>query len=339
MSNAHADESLQRQAEGPDPRFVDLDASKKSFIMLPPWVADKIELAGYSLSNFFSDFSWERSNYICPDDLNRQGVTEVQYPEIRNVAKQKAEELIARVGSTLSTEDIIDIGLWHYLFSEALHTINRYNGLVTDSQNKFLERARNKSMSSWGNDGRSFTFGEVKVNNAPWVEDLYVSGAGNDVPASAADISEVDYELDSLSCSMKVFDCLFSFTPIKGKDYRDVVRQGLARVHGVSEGGIHGRVKRQGDVVSFGTAGASTIIVPSLATVLNVATLLSPIYFDPEDAKSVDAAPFDVSEAVEATIKEQIVVFMEEVLSELRRFRDNQEIAQSGLLLMYTRLI
>ena len=138
---------------------------------------------------------------------------------------------------------------------------------------------------------------------------------------------------------MKVFGHLFSFTPIKGKDYRDVVRHGLARVHGVSEGGIHGRVKRQGDVVSFGTAGASTIIVPSLATVLNVATLLSPIYFDTEDANSGYAARLDLSEAIEATIKEQIVVFMEEVLSELRRFRDNQEIARSGLLLMYSRLI
>ena len=138
---------------------------------------------------------------------------------------------------------------------------------------------------------------------------------------------------------MKVFGHLFFFTPIKGKDYRDVVRHGLARVHGVSEGGIHGRVKRQGDIVSFGTAGASTIIVPSLATVLNVATLLSPIYFDTEDANSGYAARLDVSEAVEATIKEQIVVFMEEVLSELRRFRDNQEIARSGLLLMYSRLI
>ena len=331
-SNAYADESLQRQAEGPDPRFVDLDASKKGFIMLPPWVADKIELAGYSLSNFFSDFSWGRCNYICPDDVNRNGVKEVQYPENSNVAKQKAEELITRVASTLSTEDIIDIGLWHYLFSEALHTINRYNGLATDSQNKFLERARNKSMSSWGNNGSWFTFGEVRVNNAPFPEDYFVL-------TPATELGEVDYELDSLSCSMKVFERLFSFTPIKGKDYRDVVRQGLARVHGVSEGGIHGRVKRQGDVVSFGTAGTSTIIVPSLATVLNVATLLSPIYFDTEDANSVDAAPFDVSEAVEATIKEQIVVFMEEVLSELRRFRDNQEIAQSGLLLMYTRLI
>lgn len=320
-SNAHADESLQWQAEEPDPRFVDLDASKKSFIMLPPWVADKIELAGYSLSNFFSDFSWGRSNYICPDDASRRNVTEVQYPENSNVAKQKAEELIARVASTLSTEDIIDIGLWHYLFSEALHTINRYNGLVTDSQNKFLERARNKSVASWGNNGLFFTFGEVKVKSTP------------------TEFDEVDYELDTLSCSMKVFGHLFYFTPIKGKDYRDVVRHGLARVHGVSEGGIHGRVKRQGDVVSFGTAGASTIIVPSLATVLNVATLLSPIYFDTEDANSGYAARLDVSEAVEATIKEQIVVFMEEVLSELRRFRDNQEIARSGLLLMYSRLI
>ena len=307
--------------------------------MLPPWVADKIELAGYSLSNFFSDFSWERSNYICPDDVNRNGVKEVQYPENSNVAKQKAEELITRVASTLSTEDIIDIGLWHYLFSEALHTINRYNGLATDSQNKFLERARNKSMSSWGNNGSWFTFGEVRVNNAPWNENLYVNGPGADVPAITTEFDEVDYELDTLSCSMKVFGHLFSFTPIKGKDYRDVVRHGLARVHGVSEGGIHGRVKRQGDVVSFGTAGASTIIVPSLATVLNVATLLSPIYFDTEDANSGYAARLDVSEAVEATIKEQIVVFMEEVLSELRRFRDNQEIARSGLLLMYSRLI
>ena len=298
--------------------------------MLPPWVADKIELAGYSLSNFFSDFSWGRCNYICPDDVNRIGVKEVQYQENSNVAKQKAEELIARVASTLSTEDIIDIGLWHYLFSEVLHTINRYNGLATDSQNKFLERARNKSMSSWGNNGSRFTFGEVKVKNAPW---------GADVPTITTEPGEVDYELDSLSCSMKVFEHLFSFTPIKGKDYRDVVRQGLARVHGVSEGGIHGRVKRQGDVVSFGTAGTSTIIVPSLATVLNVATLLSPIYFDTEDANSGYAARLDVSEAVEATIKEQIVVFMEEVLSELRRFRDNQEIARSGLLLMYSRLI
>lgn len=290
--------------------------------MLPPWVADKIELAGYSLSNFFSDFSWGRSNCICPDDASRRNVTEVQYPENSNVAKQKAEELIARVASTLSTEDIIDIGLWHYLFSEALHTINRYNGLVTDSQNKFLERARNKSAASWGNNGLFFTFGEVKVNSTPLSE-----------------LDEVDYELDTLSCSMKVFGHLFFFTPIKGKDYRDVVRHGLARVHGVSEGGIHGRVKRQGDIVSFGTAGASTIIVPSLATVLNVATLLSPIYFDTEDANSGYAARLDLSEAVEATIKEQIVVFMEEVLSELRRFRDNQEIARSGLLLMYSRLI
>jgi hypothetical protein len=331
-SNAYADVSLQHQAEEPDPRFVDLDASKKGFIMLPPWVADKIELAGYSLSNFFSDFSWGRSNYICPDDASRRNVTEVQYPENSNVAKQKAEELIARVASTLSTEDIIDIGLWHYLFSEALHTINRYNGLVTDSQNKFLERARNKSVASWGNNGLFFTFGEVKVNSTPLSEDYFVR-------TSATEFDEVDYELDTLSCSMKVFGHLFSFTPIKGKDYRDVVRHGLARVHGVSEGGIHGRVKRQGDVVSFGTAGASTIIVPSLATVLNVATLLSPIYFDTEDANSGYAARLDVSEAVEATIKEQIVVFMEEVLSELRRFRDNQEIARSGLLLMYSRLI
>ena len=321
-SRSYADVILQCQAEEPDPRFVDLDASKKGFIMLPPWVADKIELAGYSLSNFFSDFSWGRSNCICPDDARRRNVTEVQYPENSNVAKQKAEELIARVASTLSTEDIIDIGLWHYLFSEALHTINRYNGLVTDSQNKFLERARNKSAASWGNNGLFFTFGEVKVNSTPLSE-----------------LDEVDYELDTLSCSMKVFGHLFFFTPIKGKDYRDVVRHGLARVHGVSEGGIHGRVKRQGDIVSFGTAGASTIIVPSLATVLNVATLLSPIYFDTEDANSGYAARLDVSEAVEATIKEQIVVFMEEVLSELRRFRDNQEIARSGLLLMYSRLI
>ena len=321
-SRAYADVNLQCQAEEPDPRFVDLDASKKGFIMLPPWVADKIELAGYSLSNFFSDFSWGRSNCICPDDASRRNVTEVQYPENSNVAKQKAEELIARVASTLSTEDIIDIGLWHYLFSEALHTINRYNGLVTDSQNKFLERARNKSVASWGNNGLFFTFGEVKVNSTPLSE-----------------LDEVDYELDTLSCSMKVFGHLFFFTPIKGKDYRDVVRHGLARVHGVSEGGIHGRVKRQGDIVSFGTAGASTIIVPSLATVLNVATLLSPIYFDTEDANSGYAARLDLSEAVEATIKEQIVVFMEEVLSELRRFRDNQEIARSGLLLMYSRLI
>lgn len=332
-SNAYADSKLQRQAEEPDPRFVDLDASKKGFIMLPPWVADKIELAGYSLSNFFSDYSWERNRIVSPADIGVDGVTVVRYPENNNVeAVEKA--MLTRVAKTLSAEDVIDIGLWHYLFSEVLHTINRYNGLVTDTQNKFLERARNKSQSSWKNDGERFVFGAVELCNAAFPQD---------VASMAADVTDfsrnMDYEIDSLACFMDQWGRLFTFAPTSGKDYRDVVRQALNRVYGVSEGGIHGRIKRQGEIVSFGTAGSSTIIVPSLATVLNVATLLSPSYFGTEDANSGDAARFDVSEAVEATIKEQLVVFMEQVLSELRRFRDNQEIAQSGLLLMYSRLI
>ena len=333
-SNAYADSKLQWQAEEPDPRFVDLDASKKGFIMLPPWVADKIELAGYSLSNFFSDYSWERNRVVSPADIGVDGVTVVEYSKKNDDVEEKEKAMLTRVAKTLSAEDVIDIGLWHYLFSEALHTINRYNGLVTDAQNKFLERARNKSQPSWKNNGERFVFGSVELCNAAFPQD-FVSKV-KDVGDFARNM---DYEIDSLACFMSPYGRLFTFVPTSGKDYRDVVRHALNRVYGVSEGGIHGRIKRQGDVVSFGTAGSSTIIVPSLTTVLNVATLLSPSYFGTEDANSGDAAHFDVSEAVEATIKEQLVVFMEQVLSELRRFRDNQEIAQSGLLLMYSRLI
>lgn len=329
VKNDYADAAVRCRSEQPDPRFYDMDKSKKSFIMLPPWVADKIELSGFSLSNFFADLSWERQNEISPSISYINDVEFLKHQSQGGPFSEARERQLNKLAKTLSTEDVIDIGLWHYLFSEALHKLHKLNGLATEVENRFLIHQRNKSRSSSYNDGMTFTFGGVTIANKSHFE----KGSSDYV---------VDYDQESLEATLLYGGAgpKFHFMPAPGVSHKTIVSTALNRIHGVLESGITDRVKRQGDVVSFSTVDSSTVIVPSLATVLNVATLLSPTGNGMDDGNVGNAAADpDMTRAIDTTIREQIVVFMEQILSELRRFSDNQEIARTGLFLIYSRLI
>ena len=311
------------------------------FIILPPWVADKIELAGGDLVDFFygvdtvgigdvrpqqdtiGRYPTRKMNDLQPSMVrlssDGDGTEDISYSDDTAARVQENKErIVNRVRKYLSEEDVADIGFFHYLFSDALHQVNPLSGLCSEYEYEALMPIRNKYMTHTTADGRYCTFGQVRVFNDP--ESL--NGDLTGIPVTnmfSYDVIEGGYYTSQ--CGLG-----FEYHKAKGVSLDGICKYAYDRITNICEN-IPQRVCRSGDVVKVYGDKGSIVCVPDIATVSNVAYMSSRFSADDkgQSAEQLSSA------------KERMLALIEKIVAERRRWVGTHGAARDGLLVLYTR--
>ena len=315
------------------------------FIILPPWVADKIELAGGDLVDFFYGNDVPKVSTVTPagalvgmvdtcvatrlelDALlppstsridRRRSPLPLDYScdESRELNMQHREAAANKVRKYLSEEDIADIGLLHYLLSDALHLVNPLSGLCHSHEYAALLPLRNCYMTDTVADGRFCKLGQVVIHNA----DAY-----DEVTTCDHDFT---YDVINGNVDIDARGLWFSYDQAEGVPLEGICKYAYERITSICENTPE-RVNRSGGVAKVYGDKGSIVCVPHMATVLNVADMLSRFAPD-DDIKRQKVEGFNSS-------KERLLALIECIVTERRRWVGTHGCARDGLMVLYTR--
>ena len=308
------------------------------FIILPPWVADKIELAGGDLVDFFYGNDVPKVSTVTPADvagmvllrkfaplppsMSRTGQRRSPLPldyscsDSSESTMQYREASANKVRRYLSEEDIADIGLLHYLLSDALHLVNPLSGLCHSHEYAALLPLRNCYMTDTVADGRFCTLGQVVIHNA----DAY-----DEVTTCDHDFT---YDVIKGNVTIDARGLWFSYDQAEGVPLEGICKYAYERITSICENTPE-RVNRSGGVAKVYGDKGSIVCVPHMATVLNVADMLSRFAPD-DDIKRQKVEGFNSS-------KERLLALIECIVTERRRWVGTHGCARDGLMVLYTR--
>ena len=315
------------------------------FIILPPWVADKIELAGGDLVDFFYGNDVPKVSTVTPagvlvgmvdtcvatrleldallpsstsriDRRNSPQTLDYSCDESHELNMQHREAAANKVRKYLSEEDIADIGLLHYLLSDALHLVNPLSGLCHSHEYTALLPLRNRYMTDTVADGRFCTLGQVVIHNA----DAY-----DKVPICDHDFT---YDVIRGNVDIDARGLWFTYDQAEGVPLDGICKYAYERITSICENTPE-RVNRSGGVAKVYGDKGSIVCVPNMATVLNVADMLSRFAPD-DDIKRQKVEGFNSS-------KERLLALIECIVTERRRWVGTHGCARDGLMVLYTR--
>ena len=316
-SRQYLDWNLQNKANS-EHRESGTNVDNTGFIILPPWVADKITLAGGNLTELFYGLTVPKVQSVEPSDpvAVAHMLMESTKSEINHEQRQAAAD---RVRWYLSEEDIADIGLFTYLLSDALHLVNPLSGLCHAHEFSALFPMRNVHMTRNTADGRWCKLGQVSINNG---EDQ----ANARIPPTPYS----DFTYDVIDCNTYANKCglQFEFNTSKGVSLDGICKYAYERITSICEN-IPERIERSGDVAKVYSDKGSIVCVPHMATVSNVAYMLS--RFAPDDeSKRRQVDGFN-------SAKERLLALIEQIVAERRRWVGTHGCARDGLVVLYTR--
>ena len=307
------------------------------FIILPPWVADKTELAGGDLVDFFYGNDIPKVSTVTPADatgmtdngdaplppsMSRTGQRRSPLPldyscsDSSESIMQYRKAAASKVRRYLSEEDIADIGLLHYLLSDALHLVNPLSGLCHSHEYAALLPLRNRYMTDTVADGRFCTLGQVVIHNA----DAY-----DEVTTCDHDFT---YDVIKGNVTIDARGLWFSYDQAEGVPLEGICKYAYERITSICENTPE-RVNRSGGVAKVYGDKGSIVCVPHMATVLNVADMLSRFAPD-DDIKRQKVEGFNSS-------KERLLALIECIVTERRRWVGTHGCARDGLMVLYTR--
>ena len=317
------------------------------FIILPPWVADKIELAGADLVDFFYGDDVPKTAVVeparphgCSDVINARHANLGLPPSMQlnpqlnatnelNASKaawweidENNRQLAAdKVRKYLSEEDIADIGFLHYLLSAALHLVNPLSGLCHSHEYNALLPMRNKYMTKTVADGRYCTLGQVIVNN---------TDAHSENTNIKARLNTFVYHYDVIYGDVRTDSkgLWFEYYQAEGVSLDGICKYAYDRITDICKN-VPDRISRTGNVAkAYGDKG-SIVIVPHMSTVLNVAYMLSQYSLnDAEQHQNVEGLD---------SAKERLLALIECIVTERKRWVGTHGCARDGLLVLYTR--
>lgn len=310
------------------------------FIILPPWVADKIELAGGDLVDFFYGDDVPKVSTVTPADaagmtdngdaplppsMSRTGQRRSPLPidyscsDSSESTMQYREAAANKVRRYLSEEDIADIGLLHYLLSDALHLVNPLSGLCHSHEYAALLPLRNCYMTDTVADGRFCKLGQVVIHNADAYDKMLGLKASNH-----------DFAYDVIRGNVRTGNqgLWFSYDQAEGVPLEGICKYAYERITSICENTPE-RVNRSGGVAKVYGDKGSIVCVPHMATVLNVADMLSRFAPD-DDIKRQKVEGFNSS-------KERLLALIECIVTERRRWVGTHGCARDGLMVLYTR--
>ena len=315
-----------------------------SFILLPPWVADKIELMGGNSAkllprhrNHIHTFSpSDGDSYDCPSlgdskkGIKNRGVSGRHKVKTISHYQYDANQPTSRELHMLSGEDIVDIGLLHFVLAEAFNTVNHLAGLINCSYHRATSKhgdtpfIRTNTFSStrcaiWedGNNNKvyetSWKFGETTLYE--------MLGKTSDTAILDSFFEEVNVsENPMIAYSKSYLNGRFPFTIGKGVTRNDFLAYALKRLKNCCTE-IPERIKRDSEIASVVNNQGVMSIIATRATVLNVVNMLLE---NREDVK---------------VIREQLLALLELVVENIRRWKQTQGVANQGLILLYTQLL
>lgn len=307
------------------------------FIILPPWVADKIELAGGDLVDFFygndipkvstvtpaaSAGMTDNGDAPLPPSMSRIDRRRLPLPldyscsDSSESTMQHREAAASKVRRYLSEEDIADIGLLHYLLSDALHLVNPLSGLCHSHEYAALLPLRNCYTTDTVADGLFCTLGQVVIHNA----DAY-----DEVTTCDHDFT---YDVIKGNVDIDARGLWFSYDQAEGVPLEGICKYAYERITSICENTPE-RVNRSGGVAKVYGDKGSIVCVPHMATVLNVADMLSRFAPD-DDIKRQKVEGFNSS-------KERLLALIECIVTERRRWVGTHGCARDGLMVLYTR--
>ena len=310
------------------------------FIILPPWVADKIELAGGDLVDFFygndvpkvstvtpADAAgmWDNGDAPLPPSMARVGrrksplTLDYSCDGRYELSMQHREAAANKVRKYLSEEDIADIGLLHYLLSDVLHLVNPLSGLCHSHEYAALLSLRNRYITDTVADGRFCSLGQVVIHNV----DAY-----DNTPETKTWEHDFTYDVINGNVDIDARGLWFSYNQAEGVPLDGICKYAYERITSICENTPE-RVNRSGGVAKVYGDKGSIVCVPHMATVLNVADMLSRFAPD-DDIKRQKVEGFDSS-------KERLLALIECIVTERRRWVGTHGCARDGLMVLYTR--